>query len=129
MILIDQRSRKPIYEQIVDNVKSLIITGVLKRDDQLPSVRSLAQKLAINPNTIQKAYAELEREGVTYSLKGRGSFVGSSLTDLRNSETEDMLEQVFRICKNLQQMMCPKELVLEKVEEAYRMEKGVEQSD
>ena len=73
MILIDYKSRKPIYEQIIDSIKSLIVSGVLERDDQLPSVRQLAQELAINPNTIQKAYGELEREGVIYSLKGRGS--------------------------------------------------------
>ena len=55
MILIDYKSRKPIYEQIIDSIKSLIVSGVLERDDQLPSVRQLAQELAINPNTIQKA--------------------------------------------------------------------------
>ena len=64
MIFIDYKSRKPIYEQLVDNIKSLIVSGVLQRDDQLPSVRQLAQELAINPNTIQKAYTELERQGV-----------------------------------------------------------------
>ena len=73
MITIDYKSRQPIYEQIIDKVKELIIAGVLKRDDQLPPVRQLAQELAINPNTIQKAYAELERQGVIYSMKGKGS--------------------------------------------------------
>ncbi|MBQ2005002.1 MAG: GntR family transcriptional regulator, partial [Peptococcaceae bacterium] len=71
MILIDYKSRTPIYEQIIENVKALIVSGVLERDAQLPSVRQLAQDLAINPNTIQRAYAELEREGIIYSLKGR----------------------------------------------------------
>ncbi|MBQ2120037.1 MAG: GntR family transcriptional regulator, partial [Peptococcaceae bacterium] len=83
MILIDYKSRKPIYEQIIENMKQLVVSGALKRDEQIPSVRQLAQELAINPNTIQKAYAELERQGVIYSLKGRGSFVGSSLQELR----------------------------------------------
>ena len=64
MILIDYKSRTPIYEQIIENVKTLIVSGVLERDQQLPSVRQLAQELAINPNTIQRAYQELEREGI-----------------------------------------------------------------
>ena len=93
MILIDYKSRKPIYEQIIDNVKELIVSGVLERDEQLPSVRQLAQELAINPNTIQKAYAELERQGVIYSLKGRGSFVGSSLNELRSVQQAALLEE------------------------------------
>lgn len=74
-ITIDYRDRKLIYEQIVDNVKAAILRGDLRRDDHLPSVRVLARELGINPNTIQKAYAELERQGVIASLSGRGSIV------------------------------------------------------
>ena len=75
LITIDYRDRKLIYEQLVDNVKELILRGDLKRDDFLPSVRSLAKELGINPNTIQKAYQELERQGIIASLSGRGSIV------------------------------------------------------
>ncbi len=75
MITIDYRDRKLIYEQLIDNVKALILRGDLKKDDFLPSVRSLAKELGINPNTIQKAYAELERQGIIASLSGRGSVV------------------------------------------------------
>ena len=75
MFELDTRSRKPIYEQLVDKLKELIINEVLKPDEQLPSVRQLAQELTINPNTIQKAYRELENQGFIYSQKGKGSFV------------------------------------------------------
>lgn len=75
MFELDLRSRKPIYEQLVDKMKELIINEVLKPDEQLPSVRQLAQELTINPNTIQKAYRELELQGFIYSQKGKGSFV------------------------------------------------------
>ena len=75
MILIDYKDRRPIYEQIVDKVEELIIKGVMLPDSQMPSVRALSVELAINPNTIQKAYAELERRGFLYSVKGKGSFV------------------------------------------------------
>jgi GntR family transcriptional regulator len=77
MFELDLRSRKPIYEQLVDKMKELIINEVLKPDEQLPSVRQMAQQLTINPNTIQKAYRELEVQGFIYSLKGKGSFVNT----------------------------------------------------
>ncbi|MBQ5863276.1 MAG: GntR family transcriptional regulator, partial [Peptococcaceae bacterium] len=101
MILIDYKSRTPIYEQIIENVKALIVSGVLERDAQLPSVRQLAQELAINPNTIQRAYAELEREGIIYSLKGRGSFVGSSLGELRTVQQKALLDELAKVCREL----------------------------
>ncbi len=85
MFELDIRSRKPIYEQLVERLKELIITEVLKIDEQLPSVRTLAQQLTINPNTIQKAYRELEIQGYIYSIKGKGSFV-SSANDSQNTE-------------------------------------------
>lgn len=81
----DVRSRKPIYEQLVERLKELIITEILKTDEQLPSVRTLAQQLTINPNTIQKAYRELENQGYIYSIKGKGSFV-SPATHVPNAE-------------------------------------------
>lgn len=88
MFELDVRSRKPIYEQLVERLKELIITEVLTADEQLPSVRTLAQQLTINPNTIQKAYRELESQGYIYSIKGKGSFV-SEATPSRNSEKID----------------------------------------
>ena len=75
MIVIDYSDKRPIYEQIVERFRMLILNGILTADEKLPSVRSLAVELSINPNTIQRAYAELERRGFVYSVKGRGNFV------------------------------------------------------
>lgn len=75
MITLDYRDRRPIYEQVTERFQDLMFKGVLNPDDKLPSVRSLATELSINPNTIQRAYAELERLGLIYSIKGKGSFV------------------------------------------------------
>ncbi len=75
MFQLDLKSRKSIYEQIVDNVKELIITGVLSAEEKLPSVRELSKTLTVNPNTIQKAYRELEYQGFLYTTAGLGTFV------------------------------------------------------
>ncbi|MCI8284001.1 MAG: GntR family transcriptional regulator [Firmicutes bacterium] len=75
MFQLDLKSRKSIYEQVVDNVKELIITGVLKAESKLPSVRELSRTLTVNPNTIQKAYRELEHQGFIYTVTGLGCFV------------------------------------------------------
>lgn len=78
MIVIDYRDKRPIYEQVTERFETLILNGILEPDEKLPSVRSLAVELSINPNTIQRAYAELERRGLIYSAKGKGNFVSPS---------------------------------------------------
>lgn len=78
MIVLDYRDRRPLYEQVAERFQELMFKGVLPPDSQLPSVRSLATELSINPNTIQRAYGELERQGYIYSVKGKGSFVADS---------------------------------------------------
>ena len=75
MVHINYRDPRPIYEQVKDGFRKLILTGVLQPDERMPSVRELATNLAINPNTIQRAYRELEQEGYICSVPGKGSFV------------------------------------------------------
>ena len=90
MIRLDYRDARPIYEQVKDGLRRLMVTGVLAPGEKLPSVRSLAMDLAINPNTIQRAYAQLEMEGYVYSVAGRGTFVaeGQELRELGMTEGE-----------------------------------------
>lgn len=76
MFQLDMKSGKSIYEQIIDNIKELIMTDVLAENTRLPSVRTLSRQLTINPNTVQKAFKELEREGYIFTVSGRGTFVG-----------------------------------------------------
>ncbi|MFC7319733.1 GntR family transcriptional regulator [Halobacillus campisalis] len=97
MFELDTRSRKPIYEQLVEKLKQLIINNVLKEDEKLPSVRELAQQLTINPNTIQKAYRELESLGYIYSLKGKGSFV-------HPIEKSDNVEELNKVREELKRL-------------------------
>lgn len=75
MITLDYRDKRPIYEQIIEQIQKLIVTEVFKADEKLPSVRSLAMDISINPNTIQRAYMQLEKDGWIYTVKGKGNFV------------------------------------------------------
>ncbi|MGP4062793.1 GntR family transcriptional regulator [Halobacillus sp. H74] len=97
MFELDIRSRMPIYEQLVEKLKQLIINDVLKEDEKLPSVRELAQQLTINPNTIQKAYRELESLGYIYSLKGKGSFVHPSSKVDNQEELKKVREELKKL--------------------------------
>lgn len=101
MIVIDYHDKRPIYEQIIDRFQMLILNGALEQDTQLPSVRSLAIELSINANTIQRAYSELERRGLIYSVKGRGNFV-STQKDVVQEQQDKLLEDLrvqLQICK------------------------------
>lgn len=81
MFTIDNMSRVPVYEQIVEQAERLLLSGQMKPGDAMPSVRGLATELGVNPNTIQKAYAELEHRGMTTSVPGRGSFLREDATE------------------------------------------------
>ena len=102
MITLDLQSRQPIYEQLRDKIINLIMLEVLTPDQQLPSVRTLARDLGVNPNTVQKAYQELEREGIIYSVGGKGSFVSSNLEakDMQMEQAVNKLYQAVREVKN-----------------------------
>lgn len=93
MILLDYKDRRPIYEQIVDKLSDLMVRGILTENTPLPSVRSLAMDLSINPNTVQRAYLELERLGYIHSLKGKGSFVANP-EQIRNFKQQSILEEL-----------------------------------
>ena len=100
MISLNHRDARPIYEQIRDEFQRLIITGAIQTDEKLPSVRSLAGQLAINPNTIQRAYAELESGGYIYSVPGKGSFA-CPLASAGTARREELLDQFREITAEL----------------------------
>ena len=100
MISLNYRDSRPIYEQIRDGLRKLIVTGAMQPDEKLPSVRSLAQQLSINPNTIQRAYNELESEGYIYSGPGKGSFASGD-TSAEERRKQDLLEQLRELTAEL----------------------------
>lgn len=90
MVNIDYRDPRPIYEQVVDGIEQLAICGALPAGSRIPSVRTLAMELSVNPNTVQRAYTELERRDVIYSAKGRGNFVSEHIEKLRRRHLEEI---------------------------------------
>ena len=113
MIILDYKDTRPIYEQVVDKLQKLIINGILEPDSRMPSVRSLAMELSINPNTIQKAYAELERQDFIYTVKGRGSFVSDD-GKLVETRKRECLEEILRLVREVLELgMTKMELTLE----------------
>lgn len=101
MFNIDYRSRTPLYQQIIDNIERLALRGLLPPDSRLPSVRSLAVELSINPNTVSRAYSELETRGIIYSLPGRGNFVASSSELLREEARKQNLQKLVQLCRDV----------------------------
>ena len=102
MFQIDLKSRKAIYVQIIDNFKRLIVTGVLQPDDKVPSVRDLAQTITVNPNTVQKAYRELESQGYFYTVLGQGSFI-SPVPQAQGNTPSPEIEALYAQLKTITQ--------------------------
>ena len=98
MILLDPRDHRPIYEQIIEKMSELLAMGALPQDEPLPSVRALASELSINPNTVQRAYVELERRGFIYSIKGKGNFAADpeQIRETRLGDVGAELDAVLR---------------------------------
>lgn len=121
MFDIDLQSRTPIYEQLYRRVTELVVKRQLAPGDKLPSVRELAKSLGVNPNTVSKAFQSLERDGVIYSLPGRGSFISekrsaavleNAMSDFRKAVTEAVLSGL------------EEEAMLSAVKEIYEKERG-----
>ena len=118
-MFIDSMSRQPVYEQIVDQVEQMILSGLMRPGEQLHSVRSLSLELSINPNTIQKAYAELDGRGIIYTLPGRGGFVSQNAPELLAEARRSRLGTVRELARELALAGVPEDEVLACVRSAY----------
>ena len=121
MFQIDSFSRTPVYEQIINQLEHFILTGILTADTQIPSVRNLSITLSINPNTIQKAYAELDRNGIIYSVPGRGCFITKEAKEILSNQKIGKLDNLKVLVSELKLAGLPKETVLRTVEEVYEL--------
>ncbi|OEH94170.1 GntR family transcriptional regulator [Bacillus solimangrovi] len=129
MFELDIRSRKAIYEQLVDRIKELIINQVLQPDEKLPSVRMLAKQLTINPNTIQKAYRELEQQGYLYSIQGKGSFVAPVEVMHNEMKLNEVKSQLLKLISEAVYLGLTKEDLLTLYEEAKQKMEGGDEND
>ena len=116
MIQLNYRDPKPIYEQIKDGFRKMIITKLILKDEKLPSVRELASELVINPNTIQRAYRELEAEGYIYTVSGKGSFV-ADVGDIIAGRNKELLDRFDDIVKELLYLLGDKEELKKRIDD------------
>jgi GntR family transcriptional regulator len=123
MLSITLNNKSPIYEQLVERIEFLILNGFLKENEQLPSVRELATHLAINPNTVQKAYAYLEQEGVTYSVSGKGRFVTDNIEALKQKRMGHILNDFINSVKLLKKSGADINVLKDEIGKIYEEEK------
>ena len=116
MKIIDYQDSRPIYEQIVESFKIQIFKGILRADEQMPSVRSLAMELSTNPNTVQRAYSELERQGFIYTVKGRGNFVKGDDT-LKITRKQEVINEIVDLLVEANGIGIPYDEVLSEINE------------
>ena len=121
-IFLDYHSRTPIYDQIKEQIVHAISRGILKKDDQLPSLRQLSAQLGININTVKRALSELEAQGVIYSVAGKGIFISGN-AESQNIYLEQSLDAVKTALINAKQMGASEEKITAMVKELF---KGVE---
>lgn len=115
MVQLNYRDSKPIYEQIKEGLRRLVIIGAVQKDERLPSVRELAGELAINPNTIQRAYRELEAEGYIYTISSKGSFAAEQ-ADVSMRRNEALLKEFDEIVRELLYLSEDKEALIRRIE-------------
>ena len=121
MIKIDSRNSRPIYEQIIDSIKENILKGILRPGDKLPSVREMSSMITANPNTVSRAYMELERQGVTETLRGKGTFVSSNYKPKVEEESmEKLKDDIKKIIVEAYYMGIEKEDMIEIIEDLYK---------
>ena len=119
MIEIDYRDKRPIYEQIKEKLKNLIISGAIKENEKIPSVRELAAETAINPNTIQKALAELDRRGLITSVPAKGSFIATNALNVLFASGMNNLQKLKEDIEKLKLAGVDKQQIREIIDEVY----------
>lgn len=115
LISLDYQSRTPIYEQIVLEIERYVALGILKTEDQLPSIRELATDLGINPNTVKKAYSILESKGVIVTLSTKGTFISIHTEKVTQEKIESKISEIKNIIGELEKLGLTKEEILKKI--------------
>lgn len=120
MFSIDIMSRIPVYEQLINQVQENILLGILKPGDKMISVRNLSMELSVNPNTIQKAYTELDRLGLITTVPGKGSFISQDALDLVSSLSREKLEDVRHLIEEVKKAGVTRKELVDLIEKIYK---------
>lgn len=120
MFQIDAFSRVPVYEQIIAQLESFVLNDIFESHTQLPSVRGLSVQLSINPNTIQKAYSELDRKGIIYSVPGKGCFISAEAKEILKNISRNKFDAFDSLVHELKIAGVHKEEVIEHVDNIYK---------
>lgn len=115
MINLDYQSRTPIYEQIISEIERYVSLGILKPKEQLMSIREMATTLGINPNTVKKAYSELENRGVIVTISTKGTFISENITQVVDLKVDEILEQIRNNIMELEKLGISKEEILKRI--------------
>lgn len=115
MINLDYQSRTPIYEQIVSEIERYVSLGILKPKEQLMSIREMATTLGINPNTVKKAYSELENKGVIITISTKGTFISEDITKIVDAKIDDILNKIRNNIDELEKLGLSKDEILKKI--------------
>lgn len=119
MIILDLQDRRPIYEQIAEKFRMLILSGAMPPESRMPSVRNLALELSINPNTIQRAYMELEQQGLIYPVKGKGNFIADS-DDIRKISRHTYFQELSDLVRKGRDMGFEEEELVYVIRDCYK---------
>ena len=119
MLVIDKFSRKPIYEQVIEGIERDIVMGLLREREQLPSIRELSALLGVNPNTIQKAFQELDRNGIIVSGQGRGCFVADQASIKIKEKLSVKITEIESIAAELARAGIEEEKLISAIRRAY----------
>ncbi len=124
MYQVDVMSRVPVYEQIVEQTKKFILSGILTAGDQIPTVRQLSASLSLNPNTVQKAFKELDRQGLIYSAPGKGCFITANARGILQQQKRGELAALEEQLRQLSMSGIKKEELYALIDQVYEKEKG-----
>lgn len=119
MIILDYQDRRPIYEQVAEKLRILIINGALTPGEQIPSVRQLAMELSVNPNTIQRAYMELEQQGYIYPVKGKGNYI-AEMKEIQRIARIGYYQALVKLVSEGRELGVSEEEMMEKVRDCYK---------
>ena len=124
MIHLDYGDRRPIYQQLIEKIENLIVRGVIAPNQQLPSVRTLAMELSINPNTIQRAYTQLEKDDIIYTVPGKGCFASPAPDFLIKIKQKQLFQELEQLVDRARQLQITEDIFMRQCQNIYNLKNG-----